>query len=70
MVKLIQSTQNTISYERDLTETSIVINETQSDWTTRYHIDINLALLALTQIKEFERAYKEQYKNFKKGIKK
>ncbi len=66
MVKLLQSIQHTISYNRDLTEAK---NEPQSNWITRYRVDINLALLAPAQTKEFEKAYKEQYHKFKKAIK-
>lgn len=40
MVKLLQSTQHTISYNRDLTEVSEAKNEPQPDWTTRYLVDI------------------------------
>ena len=66
MVKLLQSIQHTISYNQHPTEAK---NEPQSNWTTRYRVNINLVLLASGQTKEFEKAYKEQYRKFKKAIK-
>lgn len=66
MVKLLQSIQHTISYNQHPTEAK---NEPQSNWTTRYRVDINLVLLVPPQTKEFEKNYKEQYHQFKKAIK-
>lgn len=66
MVKLLQSIQHTISYNQHPTEAK---NEPQSNWTTRYRVDINLVLLVPPQTKEFEKNYIEQYHQFKKAIK-
>lgn len=67
MVKLLQSIQHTISYNQHPTEAK---NEPQSNWTTSYRVDMNLTLLVSGQIKEFEKAYKEEYGKFKTAIKK
>lgn len=67
LVKLLESTENSISYNRDLSNTESTTPS--SNWTERYRIRYNLALLDATQTKEFEKAYKEQYKKFKKAIK-
>lgn len=67
IIKVLESTENSISYNRDLTNDQTNINS--SDWTNRYRIRHNLALLDPSQTKEFEKTYKEQYKKFKKAIK-
>lgn len=67
IVKLLESKEYSISYNRDLTNDQQ--SPTLSDWTERYRVRANLALLDPSQTKEFEKTYKDQYKKFKKAIK-
>ena len=63
MVKLLQSIQHTISYNQHPTEAK---NEPQSNWTTRYRVDINLVLLVPHKQKSLKKIIKSNIINSKK----
>ncbi|MGL4336484.1 MAG: hypothetical protein ACRCST_06285 [Turicibacter sp.] len=69
IVKLLESTEHSVNFKRDLKGADASTDEPASDYTERYRVVANLALLSLAQTREFEKDYKPHYKKFKKAIK-